>query len=67
MGEDPTDGGIWLMLLTLVVMFVRPAPDALSRVMTTVVAAAAIPLVWAAALSNPIVAEWLAALGRLVG
>ncbi|GAB3284090.1 hypothetical protein GCM10027426_24030 [Microbacterium lacusdiani] len=66
MGEDPTDGGIWLMLLTLVVMFVRPAPDALGRVMTTVVAAAAIPLVWAASLSNPVILAWLEALRGLV-
>lgn len=61
-GEDRTGAGIWLMVYALVVLFVRRARTTAALATVTAVAVLAFPLVWTAALLNPVVAEWWAAL-----
>jgi len=61
-GEDVTGAGIWLMAYSLVALFVRRARTTSALVTVTLVAALAIPIVWAAALFNPAVHAWWVAL-----
>lgn len=61
-GEDATGAGIWLMVYSLVALFVRRARGAVALVTITVVAVLAIPIEWVAALLNPTVHAWWVAL-----
>lgn len=61
-GEDATGAGIWLIVYSLVALFVRRAKNPAALGTVSVVAALAIPIVWAAALLNPTVHQWWTAL-----